>query len=112
VNDTKTLPSLIANPAFQNRIQRGDTQILGRQAVALQATYTFNESWSGTFEVLQSLTDSSGILAPSVSWDISDRMRLQGAVYYGYGASSIAGVPQSQFGTIPPTIIVRVSFYD
>lgn len=112
VNDTKSLPSLIANPDFQNRIQRGDTQILGRQAVALQATYTFNESWSGTFEILQSLTDSSGILAPSVSWDISDKMRLQGAVYYGYGASSIAGVPQSQFGTIPPTIIVRVSFYD
>lgn len=111
-SDPKLLPSLLATPSYSKRIQRGDTQILGRQVVAVQASYTFNQSWSGTFEDLQSLTDSSGVLVPSLSWDLSDKMSLQGAIFYGYGAAPRMDVPQSQFGGVPPTFILRMSFYD
>jgi hypothetical protein len=111
-NDPKSLPALLGTPAYSNRIQRGDTQILGRQALALQTSYTFNERWSGTFEVLQSLTDLSGVLVPSVSWDFTENMSLQGALFYGYGPAPVMGVPRSQFGGVPPTFILKMSFYD
>ncbi|NVN90223.1 MAG: hypothetical protein HXX11_06425 [Desulfuromonadales bacterium] len=110
--DPTALPSLLATPAYSTRIGRGDTQILGRQAVALQAAYTFNERWSGSFEVLQSITDPSGVLLPSLSWDISENMTLQAVLFYGYGPSPVAGVPRSQFGSIPATFILKMSFYD
>jgi hypothetical protein len=111
-SDPKQLPALLATPAFSNRVQRGDTQILGRQALAAQAAYTFNERWSASFEVLQGLTDLSGVLLPSVSWEFTEKMSLQSALFYGYGPSPRAGVPQSQFGGVPPTFILRMSFYD
>jgi len=111
-NNPRSLPSLLATPAYSNRIQRGDTQILGRQALAVQTSYTFNERWSGTFEILQSLTDVSGVLVPSLSWDFTENMSLHGAIFYGYGPAPVQGVPQSQFGGVPPTFILRMSFYD
>ena len=111
-SDPKLLSSLLATPSYSKRIQRGDTQILGRQVVAVQAAYRFNERWNGSFEVLQSLTDTSGVLLPSLSWDFSERMSLQGALFYGYGTPPRMGVPQSQFGGVPPTFILRMSFYD
>jgi hypothetical protein len=80
-SDPKQLPARLATPAFSNRVQRGDTQILGRQALALQAAYTFNERWSATFEVLQSLTDLSGVLLPSVSWDFTEKMSQIGRAH-------------------------------
>ena len=111
-SDPKSLPSLLATPSYSKRIQRGDTQILGRQVLAGQVAYTFNERWNGSFEVLQSLTDSSGVLLPSLSWDFSERMSLQGALFYGYGTAPEMGVPQSQFGGVPLTFILKMSFYD
>ena len=111
-SDPKLLPGLLARPGYRDRIRRGDTQILGRQALALQSTYLFNERWNGTFEVLQSLTDLSGVLIPSLSWDFSESMSLQGALFYGYGPSPVMGVPGSQFGGVPPTFILKMSFYD
>lgn len=111
-SDPKSLPSLLATPSYSERIQRGDTQILGRQVLAGQVAYTFNERWNGSFEVLQSLTDSSGVLLPSLSWDFSERMSLQGALFYGYGKAPEMGVPQSQFGGVPLTFILKMSFYD
>ena len=112
VSDARLLPALLASPSYSSRIQRGDTQILGRQALATQASYTFNQSWSGSFEVLQSLIDYSGVLLPSLSFEVSERLSLQGALFYGYGPSTRMGVPQSQFGGVPPTFILNVSFYD
>jgi hypothetical protein len=111
-SDPKLLPALLATPAYSARVQRGDTQILGRQALAAQATYTFNENWNGSFEQLQSLTDSSGVLVPILSWDFTENMSLQGALFYGYGPAARLGVPQSQFGGVPLTCILKLSYYD
>jgi len=112
VGDLRSLPAFLATPSYRYRISRGDTQILGRQALAAQAAYTFNERWSAAFEVLQSLSDSSGVLLPSLSWDFTDRMSLQGAFYYGYGPAPVMGVPRSQFGLVPATFILKLSFHD
>lgn len=111
-SDPKLLPALLATPAYSARVQRGDTQILGRQALAAQATYTFNESWNGSIEELQSLTDYSGVLVPTLSWDFAENMSLHGAFYFGYGPAARMGVPQSQFGGVPLTGILKMSFYD
>lgn len=110
--DTRSLPALLATPAYAERVRRGDTQILGRQALALQAAYTFNERWSAAFELLQSVSDSSGVLLPSLSWNFTENMNLQGAFYYGYGPAPVSGVPRSQFGGVPATFILKVSYFD
>jgi hypothetical protein len=112
VTNMADLSGLLANPDYLNRIERGDTQILGRQALALQGTYTLDVSWSLALSVFQSLIDSSGVLAPTASWDVSESFSLEGVVYVGYGSTSQGGVPQSQFGAVPPTIILKVSLYD
>jgi hypothetical protein len=112
VAEMTALPGLLANPDYANRIQRGDTQILGRQALAFQATYTLDMDWNLALSVFQSLIDDSGVLAPTASWDVSENFSLQGALYLGYGAPSQGGVPQSQFGAVPPTVILKGSWYD
>lgn len=106
------LPALLANPDYLNRIERGDTQITGRQALGFQASYDLDGFWHGNLEVLQSLIDDSGVLVPSLSWDAGQNITVLGAVYFAYGAASLNTVPQSQFGAVPPTFILEASFYD
>ena len=101
-----------SDPFFLSRWERGDTQIEGRQAAALQGAYTFDAKWGASLLVLQSLIDSSGVLAPSVSLDLSDNFGLQGTVFLSYGPGAVGSVLQSQYGSVPPTFILKMSFYD
>jgi hypothetical protein len=110
--DPSILSARLADPDFLVRWQRGDTQIEGRQAAALQGSYSFDTKWGASLLVLQSLIDSSGVLAPSVSLDLSDNFGLQGTVFLGYGPGSVGSVLQSQFGSVPPTFILKMSIYD
>jgi hypothetical protein len=103
---------LLANPSFQARLLRGDTQILGRQALLVTPSYDLSPEIHTSLQYFQSLMDAAGIFAPSVIWDISDSASLLASVFVAYGASSINGVPQSQFGAVPPTAIAQLRVYD
>jgi hypothetical protein len=112
VTNASDLTALLANPDYLNRIERGDTQITGRQALGFQASYDLDGFWHGNLEILQSLIDDSGVMVPSLSWDAGQNITVLGAVYFAYGATSINSLPQSQFGAVPPTFILEASFYD
>ena len=106
------ISDLLNSPNFQGRLMRGDTQILGDQALGVQATYTFNERWNSTLAFLQSLIDPSAVIAPSLVWDFAENASLLGSVFMSYGATAAAGVYQSQFGAVPPTVIFQLRIYD
>ena len=106
------IPSLLSNSNFQNRLIRGDTQIIGTQAIGIQGSYVFNPSWSVNLAYLQSLIDSSGVIAPSGTWDFSDSASLLGTVFVGYGAPTLGGVYQSQYGAVAPTVLFQLRIYD
>ncbi len=108
----KDLPGLLKEADFQDRLNRGDTQILGRQALAAQGTYTFNPSWNVALEILQSLDDPSGVVVPSAGWTLSDSLDFQGVAFIGYGPRSTGGIAQSQYGSTLRTILLRARFYD
>jgi len=99
-------------PAFTRRLQRGDTQIAGRQAAAVTARYTFGVAWSAGLQVLGSLIDSSAVGAATVTWDLSDRVTATVAGYLSTGAGVSGDGPRSQFGGVPPSILLQVRFYD
>ena len=106
------LSPLLGNPAFRARLIQGDTQILGDQVLGLNASYTFDQKWSAALTLLQSLIDTSGIVAPSAEWDFSESASLAGTVFLAYGAPTSGGGLQSQYGAIPPTLILQLRVYD
>jgi len=106
------MAALLANPAFQKRLIRGDTQILGRQALGMQASSQFNTSWSGSLLLLQSLIDPSGVVVPAAVWDLSDSVSLLGTMFQSYGAGLHRQAFQSQFGYVPTTVILQLRVYD
>jgi hypothetical protein len=112
VESAPDLPVWLAKPDYLKRYLRGDTQITGRQAVALVAGTSFSQEWSGSLQVIQSLVDSSNLAAPSLLWNFSESMSLSAAGYMGFGPGIKDAVPQSQFGDVPATLLAQVKFYD
>jgi hypothetical protein len=99
------------NEAFQERYVRGDTQILGRHACAVQASYgisvvtPLNVSW------IFSPVDGSGVLTPAISWIFSDNVTLVANAYFPYGAKPKDGRIKSEYGGTPISGLVQIRFY-
>jgi len=106
------LPALMADPAFAERLAQGDTQLTGRHAVALLATYELNEE--ATFQLLwlASPRDGSGVLSPSATLTLGDRATVHATAYLPHGAGPGDGAPRSDLGGTPLAVLVQVSVYD
>ncbi|NTV52006.1 MAG: hypothetical protein HGA76_03185 [Candidatus Firestonebacteria bacterium] len=112
VSDIRTLPERRNEPAYLLRYARGDSQIPGKQAWAFQGIYALNEWWQTGLNVLQSATDNSGFLAPSLDWNFTENITLLATGLWAYGRPAEGGIPQSQFGNSTPTWLVQVRIYD
>lgn len=99
------------NKDFLNRIIRGDTQILGRHAIASQFSYPFSTNFNGTFLILQSPRDGSGIVSPSFNWDFSQSTSLVGSIFIPWGDEPSNGVLQSEYGGTPLSLFVQLRCY-
>lgn len=102
----------LADPAIQKRYLRGDTQILGRHALALVASWQALPTLGVSATWLQDPVDGSGLAAPTLNWDFSEKVTLIGGVYASYGRRPVALSVGSQFGYVPLTGIVQVRIYD
>jgi len=69
------------DPVFQQRYLRGDTQFLGRHAVALQLSYPVENTLTGSLLVLQSPADGSGIASPSIIWGFAENISLVASTF-------------------------------
>jgi hypothetical protein len=102
---------LLADPAFQERYARGDTQILARHAIAVLSSYELSPEVSFAAQWLQSPTDGSGVLVPSTTLTFSDRTSLLLSGYVPYGPEPIGASFQSQFGASPLAFFVQLRLY-
>ncbi len=103
--------SCLEDPLFQERYLRGDTQILGRHAIALQLTYPMNERLTGSLLFLQSPVDGSGLTAPSVRWDLTQSLSLVASGFFPWGNGPSGGGLSSEYGATPTSAFVQLSFY-
>ena len=111
VKDINDATVLFGRPEYEKRLLRGDTQILGRHAVGLQASYPFNESLTGSLTVLGSPKDGSGMVSPSLRWDVSRTTSLTVMGYLPWGAGSENGVLKSEYGGSPYSIFFQIGVY-
>ncbi len=112
LDDIRTLPARRSDPSFVARIVRGDTQILGKRAVALLASYELSDVWGAGLSLIGSPDDGSGVVAPSLAWDFSDSVSVSFSVFAPFGRDPVAGIPQSVYGGSPVSAFLQVSIYD
>lgn len=105
-------PSILRDPAFQARFARGDSQLLGRHAIALMVSAQLYDDLSGAVSVLQSPVDGSGSVATTFTWIASDAFTLVLAAFVPYGTPPRDGVPTSEWGSGATTVFLQARLYD
>lgn len=107
----EALPAL-ADPAYLQRFLRGDTQILGRHALALLATYEATEELTAGGLLLVSPTDGSGIASPNAAIRLGDKVTIQATLYVPFGAPPVGTALRSFYGAAALSGFVQLAVYD
>lgn len=105
---TRDVIALLRDPRFTARFTRGDTQILGRHALALVASYEASPELELGLRWLQSPVDGSGVVTPTATARLSDRMTVIGAMYVPYGAGPAGPMLESEYGATSLTGFVQL----
>ena len=111
LEDISTAAQKLTDSAFAERVLRGDTQILGRQAIAYQLSYPFSISLNGAFLVLHSPQDGSAVLSPSLVWDFSQSSSLVGSIFIPCGGKPSGGQINSEYGGTPLSLFLQLRVY-
>jgi hypothetical protein len=111
IRDAEDTFRRLADPRFQERFLRGDTQILGRHALGVQASYSFTNTWSGSMTLLGSPHDGSGVSSPSLRWDATESMSIIGTGFLPWGAGPENGVLHSEYGGRPASLFLQLNYY-
>jgi hypothetical protein len=90
---------------LRKRLLRGDLQIIGRQAIGLQASYPLTDLLSGSLGLLGSPTDASGLVMPTLRWDLSYRSSAIATAYFPWGRAD------SEFGTGTTGLFLQLGVY-
>jgi hypothetical protein len=101
----------LSDAAFQERYLRGDTQILGRHAVAALASYEYSPELSVAATWIHSPRDASGVIVPSATWTISDALSLVVNAYVPYGEAPVGPALRSEYGAAPTAVFAQVRLY-
>jgi hypothetical protein len=102
---------LFRQPEYLHRYLRGDTQILCRHALGVQATYPFNEALTGTVNIVANPEDASGVVSPSLRWDIGRTVSLTVVGYLGWGQQPEHGLLRSEYGAAGQSLFVQLGLY-
>lgn len=100
--------TLLADPRFRSRFERGDTQILGRHAITVSATYEVSPELATGLRWILSPRDGSGVIVPTATATLGDRLSLVAAVYVPWGASPSGLTLQSEYGSAALTGFVQL----
>jgi hypothetical protein len=101
----------LQDPAFQARYLRGDTQILGRHAIGVLASYEWSPELAGSGLWLQSPDDGSGVAVPSITYTMNDRWSMALSGYVPFGRQPAGAVLGSEFGASPLALFVQLRWY-
>lgn len=105
-------PDILFDPRFSERFARGDSQIFGRHVLALVVGYDLFDDLSGALSYLQSPVDGSGLVAAAFTWNHSDNVTVILNALVPWGSSPRMGVPTSDFGSSPFTLLLQARLYD
>jgi len=111
VENAEDILDRFRDPDFQRRYLRGDTQILGRQALAAQLSYAFDEAVSGGLLVLTNPTDGSGVISPSLRIDLDKNITLLTNAFIPWGAEPENGQLQSEYGATAASLFIQAAVY-
>ncbi len=111
IEDMADAVSRLADPIFQERFLRGDMQILGQHAIAVQSSYPINDIWTGSLLILPSPVDGSGIAAPSLSCSCTQDISLLLSCFIPWGAGPSNGQLNSEYGATPTSFFCQMSIY-
>lgn len=101
----------LQDPEFQKRYLRGDTQILGRHAIAAVASYERSPEVTWTGQWLHSPADGSGVIAPALTYTPGDRWSVVVNVYVPYGHVPSGDALRSEFGAAPLALFAQLRVY-
>lgn len=99
------------DPVFTERYQRGDSQILGRHALAGQLSYPIGDVVTGTLLLLQSPSDGSGLASPGLLWTPTQTTTITVNAFAPWGAQPRRGKLRSEYGTSPWSLYSQASVY-
>lgn len=111
VEDIEQSQAQLTDPTFMSRVARGDMQILSQQALALQASYPLDLTVNGGLLVLVSPKDQSGVITPSLIFDVGQTGRVITSAYIPWGPESKQGQLQSEYGNTPLSLFFQVAWY-
>jgi hypothetical protein len=77
----------------------------------LGASYTFNAGNGLTLLVLTSARDGSGLVSPSVAWDVRRNVTFLASAFAPWGPSPSAGVLRSEYGGTPWSLFLQANLY-
>lgn len=111
VEDMKEARDRLSDPSYQKRYLRGDTQILGRHAIALQSRYPLSDTVEGSLLLLVSPVDGSGLAVPYLAWDFATNVTIVGSVYLPWGEAPVGGDLRSEYGASPTSLFLQLRLY-
>jgi len=111
IEDASDALTRLQDRDFQKRYLRGDTQILGRHAIAGQLSYPFNESVNGGLLVLGSPADGSGVFSPSLRLDLNENMTLTTNAFIPWGEEPQNGQIQDEYGASAASLFIQAAIY-
>jgi hypothetical protein len=106
--DVRDAATAFGDPAFGERYARGDSQILGRHAVALTASLEVSLELALTGLWLVSPVDGSGVVAPSATVTFGDKVSLLTTLYVAHGRAPRGGQLRSEYGAARLSAFVQV----
>ncbi len=101
------LETIVSVPAL-----RGEMQVYGRDEMVVQCSVELHPLVSADALAVWNLNDPSVLLGPGVSYAATSEVSLRGGLYLGIGTgTSDAGLPGSEFGIVPTTGYLSVSWF-
>ena len=94
--------------------QRGELQVLSRDAAAVQASYQLHPLWGLDLMTITSLVDGSFLLSGGASWSVGSNSSLRSGFFLGFGDDTVdpeTGVLGSEFGAQPNVGYVSISHF-
>ncbi|MCK4911838.1 MAG: hypothetical protein KAR83_09350 [Thermodesulfovibrionales bacterium] len=89
----------------------GSVYLLGRNYLAPGLRVEINPLLSAEAAALININDSSALLAPSLTYSVSDNASASIGAYLGTGDEPEAEVPRSEFGSYPDTCYLSLKYY-
>jgi len=104
------LVSVALSPAFS----RAELQVLGRDEVAVSASYQVHPLWMADLLTLVNLGDGSLLVAPGASYSVGAEVSVRGGVFVGVGDGTVdveQGILGSEYGIMPASAYLSLTWF-